>query len=71
MICNTTHLVQVMTLTWGKILDLTFKGHSIYLSVRLDESNTMVLKPTMYINSKTLFLAVGHKMVLKKNKIVF
>ena len=45
LICN---LGQAVTLTWGQILTLTFQGHAIYVSMRLDEANTMVSKLLLY-----------------------
>ena len=45
LICN---LGQAVTLTWGQILTLTFQGHSIHVSMRLDEANTMVSKLLLY-----------------------
>ena len=47
-ICNMTYLGHHMTLTWGQILTLTFQGHAIQFSMRLDEANTMVSKPLLY-----------------------
>ena len=35
LICN---LGQAVTLTWGQILTLTFQGHAIHVSMRLDEA---------------------------------
>ena len=37
-----------MTLTWGQILSLTFQGHAIHVSMRLDEANMMVSKLLLY-----------------------
>ena len=45
LICN---LGQAVTLTWGQILTLTFQGHAIHVSMRLDEANTMVSKLLLY-----------------------
>ena len=45
LICN---LAQAVTLTWGQILTLTFQGHAIHVSMRLDEANTMVSKLLLY-----------------------
>ena len=45
LICNLGHAV---TLTWGQILTLTFQGHTIHFSMRLDEANTMVSKSLLY-----------------------
>ena len=45
LICN---LGQAVTLTWGQILTLTFQGHAIHVSMRLDEANTMVAKLLLY-----------------------
>ena len=45
LICN---LRQAVTLTWGQILTLTFQGHAIHFSMRLDEANTMVSKLLLY-----------------------
>ena len=42
MICNMTYLGHLVILTCGKILKMTFRGQSIYSSIRLDEMNTMV-----------------------------
>ena len=42
------HLGQAVTLTWGQILTLTFQGHAIHVSMRLDEANTMVSKLLLY-----------------------
>ena len=33
---------------WGQILTLTFQGHAIHVSMRLDEANTMVAKLLLY-----------------------
>ena len=44
MICNVTYLSQVMTLNWGQISFLTFLGHGIHHSTRLEALNTMVVK---------------------------
>ena len=44
LICNMTYLGHHVTLTWGQILDLTFWGHHVYVSMRLEERNTMVSK---------------------------
>ena len=41
-ICNMTYLGHHVTLTWGQIFTLTFQGHAIHVSMRLDEENTMV-----------------------------
>ena len=41
-------LGQAVTLTWGQILTLTFQGHAIHVSMRLDEANTMVSKLLLY-----------------------
>ena len=43
-ICNMTYLGHHVTLTWGQILTLTFQGHAIHVSMRLDVANTMVSK---------------------------
>ena len=32
----------------GQILTLTFQGHAIHVSMRLDEANTMVSKSLLY-----------------------
>ena len=45
MICNMTYLGQVMTLTGGQISFLTFMGHIIHHSTRVDELNTTAVKP--------------------------
>ena len=45
LICN---LGQAVTLTWGQILTLTFQGHAIHVSMRLDKANTMVSKLLLY-----------------------
>ena len=45
LICN---LGQAVTLTWGQSLTLTFQGHAIYVSMRLNEANTMVSKLLLY-----------------------
>ena len=45
LICN---LGQAVTLTWGQILTLTFQGHAIHVSMRLEEANTMVSKLLLY-----------------------
>ena len=45
LICN---LGQAVTLTWGQILTLTFQGHAIHVSMRLDKANTMVAKLLLY-----------------------
>ena len=45
LICN---LGQAVTLTWGQILSLTFQGHAIHVSMRLDEANMMVSKLLLY-----------------------
>ena len=45
LICN---LGQAVTLTWGQILTLTFQGHDIHVSMRLDEANRMVSKLLLY-----------------------
>ena len=45
LICN---LGQAVTLTWGQILTLTFQGHAIHVSMRLDEANTMVSQLLLY-----------------------
>ena len=45
LICNLGHAV---TLTWGQTLTLTFQGHSIHVSMHLDEANTMVSKSLLY-----------------------
>ena len=42
-ICNVTYLGHHMTLN-GQIWSLTFKGHLIHFSMRVDEANTMVSK---------------------------
>ena len=47
-ICNMTYLGHHVTLTWGQILTLTFQGHAIHVSMRLDEENTMVSKSLLY-----------------------
>ena len=47
-ICNMTYLGHYVTLTWGQILTLTFQGHAIQASMRLDEANTMVSKSLLY-----------------------
>ena len=47
-ICNMTYLGHHVTLTWGQILTLTFQGHAIHVSMRLDEANTMVSKLLLY-----------------------
>ena len=47
-ICNMTYLGHHVTLTWGQILTLTFQGHAIHVSMRLDEANTMVSKSLLY-----------------------
>ena len=41
-------LGQAVTLTWGQIFTLTFQGHAIHVSMRLDEANTMVSKLMLY-----------------------
>ena len=43
-----TYLGHHVTLTWGQILTLTFQGHAIHVSMRLDEANTMVSKSLLY-----------------------
>ena len=45
LICN---LGQAVTLTWGQILTLTFQGHAIHVSMRIDKANTMVSKLLLY-----------------------
>ena len=52
MICNMTYFGQVMTLTWGQLLNLTFWGHIIYHSMRLDELRTMVCELFLYLFGK-------------------
>ena len=47
-ICKMTYLGQHVTLTWGQIFTLTFQGHAIHVSMRLDEANTMVSKSLLY-----------------------
>ena len=50
MLCNMTYLGNLVTLTlnWPEVKfdlksKLTFRGQVIYSSIRLDETNTMVL----------------------------
>ena len=43
-----TYLGHHVTLTWGQILTLTFQGHAIHVSMRIDEANTMVSKSLLY-----------------------
>ena len=43
-----TYLGHHVTLTLGQILTLTFQGHGIHVSMRLDEANTMVSKSLLY-----------------------
>ena len=43
-----TYFGHQVTLTWGQILTLIFQGHAIYVSMRLDEANTMVSKCLLY-----------------------
>ena len=45
LICNLGHTV---TLTWGKILNLTLQGHAIHISKRLDGASTMMSKSLLY-----------------------
>ena len=53
MICNITYFGQVMTLTWGQLLNLTFRGYIIYHSMRLDEQlRTMVCELFLYLFGK-------------------
>ena len=49
-ICNMTYLGDLVTLTWGQILTLTFRGQKIYLSTRLGERNTMAPSPILYLS---------------------
>ena len=35
-------------LTWGQVVTLTFQGHVIHVSMRIDEANTMVSKSLLY-----------------------
>ena len=55
MICNMTYLGQVMTLTWGQILNLTFRGHIIHHSMRLDELRTMAFESILYLVWKSSY----------------
>ena len=48
MICNMPYFGQVMTLTRGQIFNLTFRGHIIYQSMRLDERRTMAFESILY-----------------------
>ena len=48
-ICNITYLGHHVTLTWGHILTLTFQGHALHVSMRLDEAITMVSKSLLYL----------------------
>ena len=49
MICNMTNFGQVMTLTWGQMFNLTFRGHVIHHSMRLDELRTMACESFLYL----------------------
>ena len=49
LICNMTYFGYYVTLTWGQILTLAFRGHIIYLSNCLDERKTMMLLPILYL----------------------
>ena len=62
LICNMTSSGHFVTLTWGQILTLTFQGHQLYHSTRLNARNTMVLKEmlcrhwfTSYSRKKNVF----------------
>ena len=47
MICNLTHPGHLVTLTSGQLLTLTLQGHQIYVSMRIDKTNTMVEPVTL------------------------
>ena len=49
MICNMTNFGQVMTLTWGQMFNLTFRGQVIHHSMRLDELRTMACESFLYL----------------------
>ena len=49
MICNMTNFGQVMTLTWGHMFNLTFRGHVIHHSMRLYELRTMACELFLYL----------------------
>ena len=55
MICNMTYFGQVMTLTWGQFFNLTFRGHIIYHSMRLDELRTMAFESILCLVCKTSY----------------
>ena len=68
MICNMTYFGQVMTLTWGQIFNLTFRGHVIYHSMRLDELRTMAFKSIRYLVWRKSYL---RKTIRRKNEHFF
>ena len=54
MICNMTYLGRFRDLTWGEISKLTFRGHVMikighvaYVSMRLDETDTVIPFPRL------------------------
>ena len=52
LICNLTHLGRSVTLTLGDLrsnYQVTFPGHKVYESIRLDERKTMVAKSALYL----------------------
>ena len=47
-ISNMTYLGHYVTLNWGQMLTLTIQGHHVYLTMRVDETNTMLPKSSLF-----------------------
>ena len=56
MICKNSYFGHLVTLAWGKIFKLIFRGQLIYGSIPLDQINTMLPLVLLYIsNLKKIF----------------
>ena len=62
--CNMTYPGQVMSLTKGQIFNLTFWGHILHHSKRLDERNEMAFEILLYL---ALSRSYRRQTVLAKN----
>ena len=49
LICNMIYFGHHVTLTWGQSLTLTFRNIKIHFSKRMNERNTIVPLPTLYL----------------------
>ena len=66
LICNMTSSGHFVTLTWGQILTLTFQGHQLYHSTRLNARNTMVLKEML---CRHWFTSYSRKKRFRQNQL--